>query len=208
MGTVQLNVHVRKLFCCNKGCRRRIFAERIPTLSRPWARSTVRLQEVVSRVGVAVGGSMGVRVLGILGVMSSVYKVLRAIRRVVFTPPDTPRVLGVDDWALKRGERYCTILVDLETHRPVELLPERTAKVVMDWLQTHPGVEVVSRDRAGAYAEAAQQAVPEAVQVSDRWHLLRNLWDALSLSLERHRFSPQKVGISGEGCEKKRNGVR
>jgi transposase len=122
---------------------------------------------------------------------------LRLIRRVTVPEQPTPRVLGVDDWAFRKGHRYGTILVDLEQHRVVEVLPARNAEPLVAWLQAHPGVEVVSRDRAPAYAEAARKGAPQAVQVADRWHLIQNLVEALERCLLR--FRPALKAAAGMG---------
>jgi len=100
---------------------------------------------------------------------------------------ETPRVLGVDDWAWCKGQKYGTILVDLEQRRVVDLLSDRSADSLTHWLQTHPGVEIISRDRAPAYIEGASRGAPEAIQVADRWHLLVNLREALERFLDRNR---------------------
>jgi hypothetical protein len=112
---------------------------------------------------------------------------LRLIRAEPVSVTTAPRVIGIDDWAWRRGQRYGTLIVDLERNRPVDLLPDRDAQTVAAWLQSHPGIEIVARDRAGAYADGIRRGAPEAVQVGDRWHLLRNLSDALARALDRHQ---------------------
>src|SRR5215216_7674040 len=195
--SVRLHLQVRKFFCRQPTCTRRIFTERLPQLVAPYARRTARLESVLSLLACALGGEPGARLVGRLGMAASSATLLRLIRRVTVPEQPTPRVLGVDDWAFRKGHRYGTILVDLEQHRVIEVLPARNAEPLVDWLQAHPGVEVFSRDRAAAYAEAARKGAPQAVQVADRWHVLQNLVEALERCLLR--FRPALKVAAGAG---------
>jgi transposase len=175
----------RKFFCDSPGCPQRIFTERLPAVTWPYGRRTARLRDILQCLGVALGGEPGSRVAKRLAMPVSGDTMLRTVRRAAFPSPDPSRVIGVDDWAMRRGQRYGTLIVDLERHQPIDLLPDRQWETFCDWLVQHPGVEVISRDRANRYAHGATVGASEAVQVVDRWHLLKNLREALKRSAER-----------------------
>jgi transposase len=206
---VSLQLRVRKWFCRNRSCPRRIFTERLPTVAAPWARRTLRLAQRLLALGVALGGKAGGRLGHAWDVRVSRNTLLRLLRRQPEPEAPTPRVLGVDDWALRKGHTYGTILVDLERRQPIALLPDRTAAPLAQWLQGHPGVEVIARDRASAYAEGARQGAPQATQVADRFHLLQNLRETLDAVFTTHHQvlnavhaaqCPPPVGLDGTGA--------
>jgi len=178
-------LRVRRFYCRNTTCKRRTFAEQLPELVAPHARRTRRLGTAQAKVGVALGGEAGSRLLGHLQMAASPATVLRLIRRSPLPGPDAPRIVGVDDWAMRRGRTYGTIVVDMERRRVADLLPDRTAATVAAWLEQRPGIEVVARDRSTEYARAIAMGAPKAVQVADRWHLLSNVRDMLERWLAR-----------------------
>jgi transposase len=177
--SVRLSLRVRRFRCRVPGCPRRIFAERLPSVVEPYARKTTRLHEILNLVGFAAGGEGGARLLRRLGMRASPSSLLRYVRGSPEAAHPPPRVVGIDDWAFRRGHRYGTMIVDLERHEVVDLLEDREAGAVRAWLERHPQIRVVARDRGGAYAEAATKGAPQALQVADRWHLVHNLAAAL-----------------------------
>src|SRR5262249_18668178 len=146
-------------------CPRQIFTERLPTVAAPWARRTLRLAQSLLAVGVALGGRAGARLAARLHRPTPPASLLRVVHQAPL--PQTPplKAVGVDEWAWRRGHRYGTMLVNLETHRVVDLLPERSAEAVAHWLAQHPGITAVSRDRSGLYAHGITSGAPHAVQV-------------------------------------------
>jgi transposase len=164
-----------------------IFTERLPDLVQPWARITDRLRSALQALGLATGGEVAARLAPKLGLLMPATTLLRCLRALSAPAAQKVRVLGLDDWAHKRGQTYGTILVDLERHRVIDLLPDRSKETVKAWLQQHPEIEVISRDRASTYADAARQGAPQAVQVADRFHLLKNVREKLQELLDRKR---------------------
>jgi transposase len=182
--SVRIELRVRRFFCETEGCGHHIFTERLPKTVQRYARRTCRLSEALERITLVLGGSAGSRLAEQLGILASGQTLLRQLRRkVIFSSAQAPRVLGIDDWAWRKGRRYGTIFCDLERGKIVDLLPVRSAESTAQWLRAHPGTEIVSRDRASLHAEAATKAAPHAVQVADRWHLLHNMSEALVAAL-------------------------
>ena len=187
---VTLSVEVRRFKCVNPKCAQRTFCEQLDPLVAPSQRRTQRLSESLRFFGYALGGAAAARLATRIGMGASGDTVLRELRRAGCPAPETaPVVVGIDDWAMKRGHRYGTVIVDLETRRPIEVLGAREATIVANWFRQHPSVEIVARDRAGVYSEAVRAANPGAQQVADRWHLLTNLREAVERLLGRRAAS-------------------
>ena len=184
-----LVVHARRFFCDALGCPRRIFVAPVPGILAPYARQTERWWQALVELAHASSAQVAARLARWLGYVTSPDTLIRRQRAERFTLP-SPRVVGVDEFALRRGRTYGTLLVDLARRQPVAVLEGRTAEPLTKWLQAHPTVAILVRDRAGAYALAGRQAAPDALHVADRVHLIRNARDAFKAWLHSRRWHP------------------
>jgi transposase len=189
---VRVRLMMRRFVCGSVECPKRTFVEQVAGATMPHRRATVRLEAVLVAFCVALGGEAGARLVGRIGVEIGGDALLRLLRRDEVATC-TPRVLGVDDWAWRRGRRYGSVLIDLEARRPIDLLADRTATALQAWLTEHPGVEVIVRDRSTEYARGAAMGAPDALQVVDRWHVLRNVREVAERLLDRHRQDLRQV---------------
>lgn len=185
--TVRIHLQTRKFFCDNPGCVRRVFTEPLPDLAARYARKTLRLGEALQQLVYRVGGEAGARIARLLGLLVSPEGLLKQLKKATrqTNAQITPRVLGLDDFAFRKGFRYATLLIGLEQGRPIDLLPDREVATVEKWLREHPGIQIISRDRSMGYAAAIRQAAPQAIAVADRFPIMKNLTEALEKQVGR-----------------------
>ena len=189
---VQLLLHVRKFRSDTVSCPSKVFAERLGSFVQAWARKTTRLREAIEAIGLATCGEGGARLADRLAIPTSPTTVLRCVMALPLPPVEPVSHLGSDDFALGRGRTYGTVLVDLTRHKPIDLLPDRKAETAKAWMQAHAEIEPVSRDRGGDYATAASHGAPQVVQTADRFHLCKNLTEAVEKALARCRAEIRK----------------
>jgi transposase len=179
-------MQVCKFFCDNSDCIRRIFTERLPEVTKPWARKTGRLGQQLQQIGLALGGAAGARLCHQIRMVVCGSTLLNHLKQLSLPEFTVPKILGVDDFAFRKGQRYGTILVDLELNQPIALLADRKAETLADWLIQHPGVEILSRDRSKTYKSGMDRGAPAAIQVADRFHLVQNLEETLEKVLSSY----------------------
>ena len=184
---VQIDLCAKRFRCKNRNCQRCTFAESFGDWLPRYAHRTTRLKNMQVQVALFLAGEAAARLLKKLGMAISPDSLLNNLRSLDHDYNKNVRVLGVDDFSFRKGKTFGTILVDLEKHKVIDLLKDRSAKILAEWLKKHPEIEIISRDRSGEYTRGASEGAPQAQQVADRWHLLRNLSDTIEKWLERHR---------------------
>lgn len=192
---VLLRVRVRRMRCRADGCARQTFQEQVPGVLERYQRRTVRLTEQLRGVVRELAGRASARVLPVVGVAAGKDTAVRTLRGIALPDRPVPRVLGIDDFALRRSREYATVLIDADTGQRIDVLPGRGAQVVTEWLRAHPGVKVVCRDGSMTYAQAVRNALPSAVQVTDRWHLWHGLAEVAANEVAAH--SACWAGVTG-----------
>jgi transposase len=191
--SLRLYLRVRRFYCHNSQCPKVTFAERLGDEIKAYARRTTRLDHKLQKIALVLGGEAGAALARTDLIDVSPDTLLRLLQKVELPAIETPKVLGVDDFAWRKGQRYGTILLNLETHQPIDLLADREVTTFANWLSQHPGIEIISRDRSSAYAEAAKLAAPQAVQVADIFHIYQNLGETLERIVKRHYPSIRPV---------------
>src|SRR5215469_11107121 len=182
---VHLVLHVRRFYCQERTCVRKIEASRFPALTLPRVTFTRRLQEALREIGFEQGGEAGARLGKKLSYPGSPDTILRLVKQAELPAASSPRVVGLDDWSWKRRLRYGTLICDLESRTPLDVLPDRSVETVSAWFVAHPGVQIVSRDRSAEYTAARKYGAPQATQVADRWHVGKNLAERVQMLLAR-----------------------
>lgn len=183
---VLLRVRVRRMRCRAQDCSQRTFREQVPGVLERYQRRTVRLNAHVRSVVRELAGRAAARLLPVMGIIAGKDTAVRALMGIALPERPVPRVLGIDDFALRRSRQYATVLIDADTGVRIDVLPSRHGGVVTDWLRRHPGVEVVCRDGSSTYAQAVRDADPSIVQVADRWHLWHGLAEATAKEVAAH----------------------
>ena len=176
---LRLNLTVRRMRCQNKCCKRKTFAERMPDFLPFHAQRTLRQTQLLKCLVFEVNGEASSRICLHMRNCASSDTLTRIARRTDLPSFSHPRIIGIADWAKRKGRDYGTLIVDLENHRPIEVLPDRTTATIKKWLQEHPTIQIVCRDRYSDYIEGIRQGAPSAVQIADRWHLLKNMFEAV-----------------------------
>lgn len=197
--TTRLVVQARRFRCVNPACSTVTFAERLPNLVAVAAQRTVRLNVALCDLALAFGGEAGARHTERSAMKASGDTLLRRAHSAVPPAHPTPRVLGIDDFSFRKGQVFGTILTDGESHEVVDLLPDRSAERTTTWLREHPGIEIITRDRASDYTRAGREGAPHAVQVADRFHLSKNAGDVLERIVQRHHQALRTAAKAVDG---------
>lgn len=184
---VLLHLSIRKFVCAMPTCSRKVFTERLPELVQSYARMTNRLKSALQSIGLVAGGETGTRLAAKVGMQTKASTLLCSVLSIPDDPAPKVRILGVDNWSWKKGRRYGAILVDLERRKIIDLLPDRSSTTFAQWLKKHPEVKIISRDRGTDFAAGAREGAPQATQIADRFHLVKNLAEVLQPLLARCR---------------------